>query len=62
MDFVIRTEKISVMETKLKLQKNKMNSDFYKIIIFVLFFSTFFSPRVAEQKQIKKYVLISEGK
>ncbi|EMK18219.1 SH3 domain protein [Leptospira kirschneri str. 200803703] len=62
MDFVIRTEKISVMETKLKLQKNKMNSDFYKIIIFVLFFSTFFSPGVAEQKQIKKYVLISEGK
>ncbi len=65
MNFIVKTiENISngnEMNTS-KYKINKMSSNVYKIIIFVLFFSIFFSPGIAEEKQIKKYVLISEGK
>ncbi|KAK2619008.1 SH3 domain-containing protein [Leptospira interrogans] len=65
MDFRVKTiENIrngNEMNTS-KYKINKTSSNVYKIIIFVLFFSIFFSPGIAEEKQIKKYVLISEGK
>ncbi|EKR45676.1 SH3 domain-containing protein [Leptospira interrogans] len=65
MDFRVKTiENIrngNEMNTS-KYKINETSSNVYKIIIFVLFFSIFFSPGIAEEKQIKKYVLISEGK
>ncbi|WOT12485.1 SH3 domain-containing protein [Leptospira interrogans] len=65
MDFRVKTiENIrngNEMNTS-KYKINKTSSNVYKIIIFVLLFSIFFSPGIAEEKQIKKYVLISEGK
>ncbi|QYY59530.1 SH3 domain-containing protein [Leptospira interrogans] len=65
MDFRVKTiENIrngNEMNTS-KYKINKTSSNVYKIIIFVLLFSIFFNPGIAEEKQIKKYVLISEGK
>ncbi|WP_039938740.1 hypothetical protein [Leptospira noguchii] len=65
MNFSIKTKKNIPNKNRIKsptIKENTMSSNVYKIIIFVLFFSIFFSPGMAEQKQIKKYVLISEGK